>query len=1516
MGGDGDAALPEIAATTEDASVADSGPAVGAEVAVDAQIAVDAGPGVEVADVAVADVVDVADPTAEVFADSAAAVDSTAAPETDVSGPATNCATAPEGTACDDGNPCTTGTVCAAGSCSAGLNLCQCAGDADCAVLDDANLCNGKLFCNKLGFPFQCQVLGSSVVVCANAGKGGCAQETCNPNSGKCETGQTDGDPCNDDNPCTTESFCKAGACVAGNASWCQCTSNADCAALDDADLCNGTLYCDKAAFPFTCKVNPATLVTCPSDADSACAKNVCATASGKCAPLPTELAKQVCDAKGCVWQAKAANEPALGVAPCSDGIAATTGDYCEAGVCKSGTDTSSCASNADCLPQEDGNLCNGTLFCNKALKPAACQLNPATIVTCASGNDTACEKNACAIATGKCDCSASAKQGTCALSPVEIASEVCAAGKCRWESLPYGAPPAPALACDDGNACSKGETCQQGNCGGGTDICVCKADSDCGGQEDGNACNGTLFCNKASKKCELNPASIVVCPSGLDSACVKNICAAKTGQCGLANAPSTTVCDDGDSCTVSDACDNGTCKGGTNTCACSTDSQCGKYEDGDGCNGTLFCDKSKSPALCAVNPATLVTCPSVDDTACLKNTCQPKTGKCQPVKASDGAECSDNVACTQGDSCKAGLCQAGVLACECLVHADCLSKEDGNLCNGTLYCDKSGLVPLCKLNLATIVVCAKGLVACQKTACNPSNGVCQPAPADEGSPCSDGNACTKEEVCQGGACQGKPIDCDDSDACTFDSCSPTGGCQHAAPSCTDKNTCTDDVCDPKTGQCKFLAKGDGLACDADSNGCTVGDTCKGGKCLVGAPVACQLAPGPCELALCNSVSANQFQCIASQKADGADCEDGDACTLGSACAGGVCKGSKAEAYFQKALLAPNSTGGTLFGVAALADGGFAAVGKSLAEGESDPGKAGRWWLVRTDAAGEALWHAQPYGAEGLDAKAVVQHDGGDLYVAGSVQKSGEGGDAAVVRWPAGTATGTLAGSAVWQKSLGKAGAVDERGLGLCRHKTGGVVLVGYRETSGDRNPWVVRVSGSGQMVWELEVVAPKAGEALACTVLADGAVLVAGYVTDGGGVPRGWTARVSVAGVLQSENSYGLTADQRFVGVATTADGGSVVAGWQVVEGARKPWLSRLDPFGKPVWQRVADGAFDVRALAGLEDGRAVMVGVTGTVDNPDGWQAGHDTLGNVLWDGGIGAPGAASAEAVVGMPDGGVIVAGGTLSNKKAVGLLVRSDPWGHTSCAESGVCVGKTVSGCDDGKPCTRDGCNAKSGCSHDSALALHCPYDDGCALEGTCSGGACKPSSKQKLFQRTYAVAEGTELIALTALPEGGIGMLSRTLDNKLHVLRVDKFGDVVLQAKTTVDATAVGGAIALANGQLLVSTAAAGKLVLTRLGAELKVVTAKDYGWLTPTLDWPCGGCNNYVLPQAIDLVPALSSGDVLLAAGGASTTGSCLVGVQSVWRRIKLATGAVPGSSDFFGPCPKQLWRPYKLSGE
>ena len=599
----------------------------------------------------------------------------------------------------------------AAGSCgglrtcwSSGLSACTgkaaatetCNGqDDDCnGQTDEGPLCDDGNACSVAD---QCQAaLCKPGLPKACSDQNDCTVDACDPTTGNCAYAPTDGSLCNDGNPCTAGEKCAQGVCGGGKPTACPCAADTDCAAQEDGNACNGTLYCD--AKTNLCTLNPATVVVCPATLQ-VCQPQVCMPTTGVCAPqnLPDS-------------------------STCSDGLPWTIGDNCQAGLCVPGLQTKLCKTTADCV--DDGDLCNGVPFCNKAT--GVCQLNPTTVVYCPTADDTACRKNLCGPKTGLCTLPAMNE-----LKP-----------------------------CDDGNLCTAGEACQQSKCGatGLANICQCQSDAECAPYEDGDLCNGTLYCNLAKTKCEVNPKTPVVCETAGAGPCNVNTCTKLTGKCALQPTLGNAACDaDGSPCTPFDQCQAGKCVADTaNVCQCQQDTDC--VDDGDLCNGLPYCDKAKN--VCKTNPATVKTCAKVTDTACSKSLCQPATGTCKtgPV---DGP-CSDGNACTVGDSCAKGLCKSGGNTCvDCKTAADC---DDSNPCTAE-NCDT-----------------VKGCVA---------------VPLADGATCSDGNLCTLTDGCGEGACVGVPKVCAGNATCNL----ATGEC--GCPAGTEQVEVTTK--DGKKGVCSFL---------------------------------------------------------------------------------------------------------------------------------------------------------------------------------------------------------------------------------------------------------------------------------------------------------------------------------------------------------------------------------------------------------------------------------------------------------------------------------------------------------------------------------------------------------------------------------------------------------------------------------------------------------------------------------------------------------------------------------------
>ena len=480
---------------------------------------------------------------------------------------------------------------------------------------------------------------------------------------------------------------------------------------------------------------------------------------------------------------------------------------------------------------------------------------------------------------------------------------------------------------CDDSDPCTLGDKCSEGQCGGVAVACDCQVDEDCLALEDGNLCNGTLYCDQQQipYHCAVDELSVVDCPGpeGGDAFCQAPACNHDTGECSIVNDHEGFACDDGDPCTLGDKCVAGDCIGADPT-NCTDGNPC----TDDGCDPVVGCTHVNNVAPCQDGDACTVgdacfegQCQAGqvqqcdDGNVCTDDSCDPELG-C--VHQANQAACDDGSACTIGDQCAGGSCgHSGQLDCNdgnlctddsCDPAEGCINVDnsapcdDGNACTVGDTCQASGCQPGKLLN------CDDGNV-CTDDSCHPQVGCLH---EDNQAPCDDDNVCTENELCQDGECVVDTLlDCDDDNPCTTDLCNLIEGCTHInnsdpcddddactepgfcqagqcnlgpAVDCDDSNPCTTETCDPQEGCGYELNQAE---CD-DADACTAGDSCLDGVCQPGGALDCD-DDSPCTEDSCQS----DIGCVY-VNLDG-NCDDGDACTSDDACVAGLCVGQAVD---------------------------------------------------------------------------------------------------------------------------------------------------------------------------------------------------------------------------------------------------------------------------------------------------------------------------------------------------------------------------------------------------------------------------------------------------------------------------------------------------------------------------------------------------------------------------------------------------------------------------------------------
>jgi len=258
-----------------------------------------------------------------------------------------------------------------------------------------------------------------------------------------------------------------------------------------------------------------------------------------------------------------------------------------------------------------------------------------------------------------------------------------CNGGGCDACSVSTGAPadgtcaPLNGNGCDDGNACTQGDKCQGGTCVGGAPLVCpvldeCHAPGTCDSttgacsesvpKPNGVACNDGNPCTKTDT-CQAgvcNGSNPVVC-APLDDCHDAGLCNPGTGLCTNPARPDGSSCNDGNACTQSDSCQQGYCTG-TNPIACAPLDQCHvagtcdpatgqcsnpAANEGTSCDDNNACTQNDSCENGECSGTNAVTCSALDE--CHEvGTCNPATGQCDNPAKPDGATCAAGV-CTAG---------------------------------------------------------------------------------------------------------------------------------------------------------------------------------------------------------------------------------------------------------------------------------------------------------------------------------------------------------------------------------------------------------------------------------------------------------------------------------------------------------------------------------------------------------------------------------------------------------------------------------------------------------------------------------------------------------------------------------------------------------------------------------------------------------------------------------------------------------------------------------------------------
>jgi hypothetical protein len=275
------------------------------------------------------------------------------------------------------------------------------------------------------------------------------------------------------------------------------------------------------------------------------------------------------------------------------------------------------------------------------------------------------------------------------------------------------------------------------------------------------------------------------------------------------------------------------------------------------------------------------------------------------------------------------------------------------------------------------------------------------------------------------------------------------------------------------------------------------------------------------------------------------------------------------------------------------------------------------WSLVRTDGVGDTLWTRTFVDSDYVSCTAVCPlPDSGAIFVGyGFRPDSGDFGR--ILRLDA-------AGNLLWEHSLTAHSNVvsdiemaTDSTFAVCGRATG--------STEFDEDCWLAEINLQGDIVWSRTYPDSSLEHAVDLALTVDGGFILTGYILDSNtSYDDAFAIKTTPDGTLQWRTVIGGDdiMDQRGYGVTQTTDGDYVVCGSTETPG--DPWfdglLVRLDVGGNIVWQTTQGGSLwdELDAILPMPDGGVMAAGWTSSfsdVNHGQFWLTKTSAEGSMEW-------------------------------------------------------------------------------------------------------------------------------------------------------------------------------------------------------------------------------------------------------------------------------------------------------------
>lgn len=283
-------------------------------------------------------------------------------------------------------------------------------------------------------------------------------------------------------------------------------------------------------------------------------------------------------------------------------------------------------------------------------------------------------------------------------------------------------------------------------------------------------------------------------------------------------------------------------------------------------------------------------------------------------------------------------------------------------------------------------------------------------------------------------------------------------------------------------------------------------------------------------------------------------------------------------------------------------DGGFAVLGYSTSTDQDVPENAGSqdFWVIKLNANGNITW-SKNFGYSGADyGTTLLQSKDNSYLITGvlDVTASGGQGNSRNSQRHAGGDIWAIkldeSGDLQWSKYFG--GSFTDAPFGVIETDDNNFIIAGSSDSSdvdilnnnGSYDFWVLKISTTGNLIWERTLGGSEIDEGRAIAKTNDGNFIIVGdtrstdkNVSNNNGAADVWITKMSGTGNLIWEKTIGGTSFDVARSISKTQDNGFIIAGSSRSldngfnnQGQNDALLLKINSEGNLIWQKTIGGS------------------------------------------------------------------------------------------------------------------------------------------------------------------------------------------------------------------------------------------------------------------------------------------------------------------------------------------------------